>query len=142
MSDRSAAIVECQQLSSAFCNYIDSRSFEKLGALFAPDGIFERAGKSVTGPAAIQAEMEKRPPHWATMHCCTNVQIDVVSDDRAEGVTYQLVLMQTNVSGDGPFPMPAGLQSAGKFYDTFVRTPDGWRIAHRRTVSVFRQETA
>jgi hypothetical protein len=138
-TERTTAISDCQRLSIAFCNHLDARRYEALAALFAPDGVFERAGNPVTGPAAIQAEMSKRPPDMATMHVTGNIQIDLTDDTHADGVTYYFVLMQTKVTGNGPFPMP-GMETAGMFIDKFVRTPQGWRLALRRATGVFRRE--
>ena len=137
--ERHAAIVACQQLSVAFGNYVDQRRYAELGALFAPDGVFERAGVGVVGPAAIEAELAKRPAHWATLHFCTNVQIEPVDADHAVGRAYQFVLMQKDVTGDPPYPMPGSIEAAGIFEDAFVRTAAGWRFASRRTLSVFRR---
>jgi len=138
-TERTTAISDCQRLSIAFCNHLDGRRYEALAGLFAPDGVFERAGKPVTGPASIQAEMGKRPADMATMHLCTNIQIDPIDDTHADGVTYYFVLMQTGVTGNGPYPMPR-METAGMFIDKFVRTNQGWRIAHRRATGVFRRE--
>ena len=135
-SDRMQATAECRDLSVAFANHMDARRYDKLAALFAPEGVFERAGKPVVGPAAIQAEMAKRPADMVTLHVCTNILVEPTDADHATGETYYLVVKHDNAAGKGPFPL-TGLETVGVFYDKYVRTGAGWRIAERKATRVF-----
>jgi hypothetical protein len=131
---------ECQRLAVAFFNYIDARRYDDLVALFTPDGVFERRGGVFRGRDEIMAEMQRRPPDMVTLHFSTNFLLEPVDTVHAKGISYYTVIQHNHATGSGPYPMD-GLQAAGIFHDVFVRTPDGWRIAHRVTETVFRRPT-
>jgi ketosteroid isomerase-like protein len=125
----------CTQLVLKSLRAFDERDWQTYAQLFAEDGVFIRANEPdqpLTGRAAIQAALAARPVNRLTVHLCTNIQIDVLDSDRAQGHCYLLLY-----SGDASHPessagRPADcIQRVGEYRDRFVQTPEGWRIALR-----------
>jgi hypothetical protein len=58
--------------------------------------------------------------------------------DHAEAVTYYLAYHHDPGTASPAFPLPLDPPfSLGEWHDRFVRTADGWRIAHRETRRLF-----
>lgn len=130
---------QCEKLSIRFANNVDRGLSEDVASLFSKDGSFSRAGQVLDGPDQLRAFLEKRPPERVTRHVCTNIEVNVVNASEAAGITYFLLFDGNRpAASDDPLPLmsPATL---GEYHDTFVLTPDGWRIRERRAVAVFRQ---
>ena len=52
--DKSRCERECTRLSTDFAWTVDARAYDAFVALFAPDGVFERAGQPSRGHEAIR----------------------------------------------------------------------------------------
>ncbi|MEM5517201.1 nuclear transport factor 2 family protein [Henriciella sp. AS95] len=141
MDEMQRALIEkqCERLSIRFANYVDQGRAEDVATLFSDDGSFSRAGQVLDGPDQLRAFLEKRPPERVTRHVCTNIDVNLVSPNEATGVTYFLLFEGSRAAdSEGPLPLmsPAAL---GEYHDTFVLTPQGWRIKERSAQAVFRQ---
>lgn len=94
----------------------------ELAACFADDGTIEFPGNSATGPAAIAAALSgggvRNPALTFVRHHITNPLIEV-HGDTATARNYFAV--HTDIGPD----------HSGTYSDTLLRTPDGWRFAHR-----------
>jgi uncharacterized protein (TIGR02246 family) len=133
--ERMLAERACERVvvATATCN--DRRDWQGLAALYSPDGVVVRPnGQRVEGRAAIEAAYAAGPPDRVTRHMCTNVVVDVVSDDEAHAETTVLIVSGTRTDDpDATFGvLPSPRHSVGEFADRLVRTADGWRIAERR----------
>lgn len=69
-----------------------------------------------------------RDSYLRTQHMLGQMLIDV-DGDRATAETYCRAYHETE-GADGPEEVIVG----GRYLDDLIRTPDGWRIAHRRYV--------
>ena len=78
----------------------------------------------IEGQAAILAAFRARPPR-TTRHICSNVVIEVLGPDRAEGQSAMLLFV-----GDGQ-------PKVGSFHDCFVRIDGDWRFSERRGTLIF-----
>jgi SnoaL-like domain len=130
---------ECSRLVQAFAIHVDRGEAEQCAALFCEAATFERKGEVLAGRPAILAAQKARAPGLRTRHHCLAPWITVIDADHAEGITYF-----TNYRHEGKEPLHgpaplAGAETVGEFYDNFVRTPDGWRIAARRAQAAFRR---
>ncbi|MDR3389631.1 MAG: nuclear transport factor 2 family protein [Rudaea sp.] len=99
----------------------DRGRIDALGATFAEDGEIEFSGETSTGRAAIIARLSRGTPNPAlelSRHHLTTSLIEI-DGETATARSYFQVL--TN----------RGLDHHGHYADSLVRTPDGWRIAHR-----------
>ena len=79
---------DCAQNLTRFFNYFDQWRYDDMAAMFAPDGVWHRAGKSLQGEAVIIAELNKRSRTQTVRHVITNVQVDVTDESSAEFMLY------------------------------------------------------
>jgi SnoaL-like domain len=92
-----------------------------LAACFAADGTIEYPGNSATGPKAIAAALtsgQRNPALTFVRHHITNPMIDVAGGC-AQARSYFAV--HTDIGPD----------HSGTYSDQLIRTPEGWRFAHR-----------
>lgn len=109
----------------------DEREEDRMTATFTEDASMEIdiAGIETKGPFVGRvAVLKDMTDHWdleqyKTRHVTTNIVIEPVSDDEANVISYlTLFVIDGHVTS---------LQATGVYRDRFVRTSDGWRIAHR-----------
>jgi ketosteroid isomerase-like protein len=102
-------------------------------ALFARDGVLHAfAGEPVVGREAIEAALgarvSSRTPDPAETSFGFQMSREVgvsIDGDTAQGRWYYLEIGRGGEPGTGRLSM-------GTFNDRFVRTDEGWKIAHRR----------
>lgn len=125
----------CRQLVMRSIRAFDERDWQAYARLFTEGGVFIRANEPsepLIGRAAIETALRARPANRLTVHLCTNLEIEVLDDEHAQGRCYLLLY-----SGDASHPHePAGRaadaqQRVGEYRDSFERTAEGWRIACR-----------
>lgn len=126
-TERRAIEQDCARLVALYANLNDAADWEKVTALYAPDGRMSRPTAPddwIEGQAAILAAFQARPSR-TTRHVCSNVVIEVLGPDRAAGESAMLLF-----TGQGP-------PKVGSFHDRFVRIAGGWRFAERRGTLTF-----
>lgn len=127
-ADEGAAREEIRELIGAYAHFGDSGRFRELCALFAPDAVLELdEDRTLRGPDAILTFLEstrtslradsERP---LIRHHVSSIRIVIDGPDAAHGGAYFFVVTQR------------GPDHWGRYRDRYVRTPDGWRFAHRR----------
>jgi hypothetical protein len=141
MNDLERLVIEaaCTRLIHAYCRFIDFGEAGRVGDLFSVDGVWEGADRPMEGRAAIVAGFAplSSSTRRVMRHLCTNVTIDVVDADEARGLTYW-VNYRGRLGHDEALPVPSGPPAfAGEYHDRFIRTADGWRIAHRKANVAF-----
>ena len=122
---------ECAKLPLLFAKYADDGSHSALAHLFASYGTYDRPfqpGYPFHGRAAIQAIFRDRPP-ILVRHLVTNVMVEVVSETRARGSSY--VVMMSNHDQVEP-PQPSNGIFVGGFEDEYVFDDGKWRFASRK----------
>ena len=106
--------------------------------LFTDDAVWEFPGNPteeleesrVTGHAEILADRRARRadrfqgPGTNTRHLNTTLAVRVDGSDTAEAESYWLFVGDTTTT-----PV---VRAIGHYHDTFVRTPEGWKLARRR----------
>ena len=127
---------ECVRLCNDFAYFADNREYEKLVALFAEDGTFDRRGEVLRGRAAIMKAMLARPADLITRHACTNIRIDLQADGTASGTGY-MMLFHGSASGLAAGTLPSCSTTIAEYRDVYVATQEGWRIRSRVTTIVF-----
>ena len=88
-------------------------------------------------PLPHSGEDLQRARSVLSRHVSTNALVDVTGPDTARGISYATVYKHEGHEG-GEAPLE-GPESIVEYRDEFVRTPAGWRIAVRRSTSVFRR---
>ena len=139
MDDMSRLMIErdCTKLIVAYSHMIDFGDAGSIAELFTDDGVWESAERRLGNRDEIAESFTHRQANTGrrSRHVCTNVAIEIVSADEALGVSYYTLYREDDVDTetaelDGP-------AMVGDYRDRFVRTPDGWRIAHRRANAAF-----
>ena len=118
---------DCARLIAHYANLNDAARWSVLAALFAPDGRMARPSAPdmwIEGREAILAAFLSRPAR-TTRHVCSNIVVDVISDD--EATAESAILMFTG----------AAAPLVGSFLDRFRYTSEGWRFAERRGILTF-----
>ena len=122
LSDEKAII----DLTIAYAWALDTRSFDDLRQVFAPDAVGDLGGRHCEGIDAIIARIQEPLSRLdVTQHVVTNHQVRV-DGDTAECRCYLVGQhVKKGTAGGETFIM------AGVYEDALARTADGWRIVHR-----------
>lgn len=109
--------VDIGQLYARYNHAIDDGDAEGYAALFTPDGSFNNNNGHDALVAFIKNRNGANLRHWNT---------NLVITGTPEGASGSVYLMFLNVGVDPPV-----VTGAGKYEDTLVRTPQGWRFKKR-----------
>jgi ketosteroid isomerase-like protein len=118
---------EIRALLTLYVQCADTGRTDTMLGLFTDDAVMEPTGDPVcTGQADIRAYFERAGESFRThmsvpllRHHLSSIRIDLDGPDRAKTTSYFLAI--TSIGPD----------HWGRYKDELVRTPDGWRIAHR-----------
>jgi hypothetical protein len=125
----------CERLVVDYARFVDFGEASHIADLFTADGVWESGDLRMVGRDAIRAGFARREAvaRRVSRHVCTNVAVDVIGADDARGLSYLINYRHDRRDGeDAAAPAPSGHPKfVGEYHDRFVRTPDGWRFAHR-----------
>jgi uncharacterized protein (TIGR02246 family) len=117
---------EIENLLLDYGRHLDSRDFAAYSRLFARDGEWVGGFGSVSGPANIQAFMEKNmgtaPNRAKNYHLLSNFVITVTGDTATAWSRWAFVV---------PGERGAVISQAGRYDDTLVREDGRWRFKRR-----------
>lgn len=134
MDDIERMLIEraCERLVVEYCHFVDHGEASKIAGQFTDDGIWTSPDNTMTGRAEIEAGFARREKvtRRKSRHVCTNLLIDVIDQDTAEGVVY-LTLYRHDDSAEAPVRPSEVPDIVGEYRDRFVRTDDGWRFQRR-----------
>lgn len=136
MDERTRHDIEhaCEKLSIAYARHVDYREYDQFVELFAEDGELNVTGRPVVGKDKLTKAMELRPDRLRSRHVLTNIYINVLDEDHAEGISYLSLYRHTGEGiepdDEGPREI-SGPSAIGHYSDRFVRTAEGWRFASR-----------
>jgi hypothetical protein len=103
------------------------------------DELFTNDGEMTLGPTSLHGRSELK--EWGrarndspsrTHHVCTNMRFVRTGDDQAAGTTILTVYLANAASTNQTTPA-----AVGEYQDRFVRTPEGWQFASRRSDPTF-----
>jgi hypothetical protein len=135
-SERSTIEGQCRDLVVELCQLSDHGEREKSVDLFSLDGTWIRGGKPYKGREEMLSSFRGSPTQ-VIRHLTSNILITVKDDSHAEGVTYYLAFHNDPGTATPKLPLPLEPFSLGEWHDKFVKTPSGWRIAHREVKRFF-----
>ena len=124
-----ADIAEIERLYARYSQGLDFAEEETYLSAWADDAVFTQGDGSVlTGREELRGRWRQRlgGEGKTTMHQTTNVLVTPTDDGRAKGRAYW-VLHDTS-------QQPPRIVMSGHYFDTFVRTREGWRIKTRGSV--------
>lgn len=117
---------EIRNLLLDYGRHLDGRDFKSYASLFAKDGEWVGGFGSVSGPANIQAFMEKNmgtgPNRRNDYHLLSNFVITVNGDTATAWSRWAFVV---------PGQSGATIAQAGRYDDTLVRENGRWRFKKR-----------
>ena len=117
---------EIQNLLLDYGRHLDNRDFASYSRLFAKDGEWVGGFGSVSGPANIQAFMEKNmgtgPNRANNYHLLSNFVITVTGDTATAWSRWAFVV---------PGQQGATIAQAGRYYDELVRENGRWKFKKR-----------
>jgi len=133
--DDTADRVELRALVDRYAIAADSRDRAGFAAVFTADGVLAVGpGPGLVGPDAIPAPLDYLDEHYThTMHFVGNHDV-TLDGDNATGTVYCLA-HHLWTRDDEMFVSCMAM----RYFDRYVRTADGWRIA-RRSMRVDWQE--
>jgi hypothetical protein len=78
------------QLIVKYAHVIDAGEAERVGDLFAPDGVWEAYRNRRVGQSEIREAFRLRQHNTTRVsrHICTNIAIEVISPREATGLSY------------------------------------------------------
>lgn len=108
-----------------YCHRCDDGDFTGLAELFTPDGVFNYAGRTCTGRAAIVEFFQgsQARPEQRGKHLTANIAVEPAGDDRVRVASDFLFLRR-----DGSRLVPA---ITGRYDDELVRVDGRWLFARR-----------
>lgn len=120
---------ECIDLVTRLFRYYDQRDYDKLYALFAPDGVWNRPdGAARIGPE-LEASLGKRPKSLAVAHVLSNLIVDVSAADKAT-VNGLMTIFRDDQGALSPPPAKMSPPTALIEFAVACRRIGGdWRIA-------------
>jgi SnoaL-like domain len=128
-------VTAIHQLVHRYSRAIDTKDWELLRSVFAPDGrvTFAFDQKRFPGENELSWTADEFVEHIKkshdgsnAFHAMSNVSVDFDSDDTAQVTTYGRSIVAPFARIDG------GFESIGFYTDEALRTDDGWRIRTRR----------
>lgn len=123
---------ECERLVVDYCHFVDHGEASRIADLFTEDGVWKSPENTMKGREELLQGFGLRQANTRRMsrHVCNDFRVDVIDDDHAEGAVYLTLYRHDGDEGRRLSPLE-GPQMVGEYRDRFVRTSEGWRIAHR-----------
>ncbi len=124
-----ADIAEIERLYYRYSQGLDFQEEETYLSAWADDGVFTQGdGSKVNGKEELRKRFRNAPggEGKTTLHVTTNILVTPTDGGGAKGRGYW-VLLDTGQT-------PPRVAMAGHYFDTFTRTPQGWRIKTRGSV--------
>jgi ketosteroid isomerase-like protein len=121
------------RVALTYCRALDTCDWDLLATVFVPDATARLGSPTqLTGSDEIVDRCRRAlSPLELSQHLVGNHEV-VVDGDRATHHCYlHAQHVRANVGGDPNYIV------AGRYQDRFVRTGDGWRIAHRDLVMMW-----
>lgn len=138
MSPSSGDLAACQRISTRFYLCLDTRDYEGLIALFAPDGVWHRQGRALSGAAEMRTALEARSATFEIRHVLTATDVQAESDGSITVEGYVLVFRQALAEdASHPLPMPEGPSTLTRIRDCYTRIDAAWKLAEKAGARVF-----
>jgi hypothetical protein len=126
---------ECERLIVQYCRLVDFGQAAEIADLFCQDGEWQGVDLHLRGRDEIRAWFTEREQltRRVSRHICTNVAIELVSEDEATSLCYMVNYRHDSRDGDPELPVTLEVPKfVGELHDRFRRTAEGWRFAGRR----------
>ena len=123
---------QCKALSIAYARHVDFQNYDAFVALFVEDGVLN-VGQPLSGRDAIRASLARRPAELRSRHVLTNLFVDVIDADHAQGISYLSLYRHVGEESLTPEPIAFdGPAAVGHYEDRFIRVTDAGGSEHGR----------
>lgn len=136
---RRAAERDVERVIIGFFFHLDERRYAELAALFASDGVWNRQGETLRGPAMVLEAMHRRLAGTVTRHVVTNLLVDVSDAGEADASFYMTVFRH---DGDRPATGPTAIElpyAVASCRGKLALAPEGWRFKALAATPTFRR---
>jgi hypothetical protein len=118
---------DIRNVAFRYCRALDTKDWALLDEVFLPDATGELGTPTtLVGIDAIRDRIRTALEHLDdSQHLVGNHEIEVVGDSATHRCYLQAQHVRVAATGGPNYIV------AGRYEDRLVRTPDGWRIAHR-----------
>jgi hypothetical protein len=130
---------DCAQVLTRFFNAFDEWHYDDMARMFAPDGVWHRAGKALQG-AAIMEALNARSRTQCVRHVVTNISIDVADDTSAGFTLYVTAYMHDSGEKSTSLPTIRAPYLLLTVPGRMVRVAEDWKIATMSMNRVFEFE--
>jgi ketosteroid isomerase-like protein len=131
---------ECSRLIKVYCNSIDAHDVDRLIAVFAADGVWQRPNSApLRGHAAIRDFVDHHGTGSVSAHYVTNIVVDVDDNEHASSNAYALVFRGKGSADAGPLPLSLP-RLVVHYRHKFTREGGEWRIKYKETRWLFRRD--
>lgn len=120
----------CEALMTRYTHLVDFGPGADVADLFTTDGVWASGDESYRGRDELRAFFGRDRGHTTSRHVVSNALVTVHDDGTAEGLSYFTLYRDTEAKPRVP-DLDGQPVILGHYRDRFVRTDDGWRIAHR-----------
>ena len=118
---------EIRELYARYNQGSDFRDAKLFLSAFAEDAIMTREGRDIVGMAALRADRARRYQGETGDVGRRHVNGSFIIQPTKEGASSRAYYILLDVTA-----RPPTMIGSGYYEDTFVRTPLGWRIKHRK----------
>ena len=129
---------ECERLIVRYCTLVDFGNAAQIADLFCEDAEWRGVDLHLRGHDQIRSWFTEREQltRRVSRHICTNVAVDLVSEDEAASLCYMVNYRHDSRDAEPQLPVTLEVPKfVGELHDRFRRTADGWRF-QSRTVEV------
>lgn len=127
--ERMADVYEVTQLLYEYCVRVDANRQRDVLDLFTEDAVYDHGhGRVYVGRTRLAELFAAVNGNEATSHHLSNVMVTFSDADTAHSYSYVYAYHRRAGSG-------REVHLWGRYADTLVRTPNGWRISHRRLLA-------
>ena len=149
---RLLAIEDVRHLKARYYRCMDTKDWDGLARVFAPDAVFDLRRVNSTrhpltgewtppfgddsaihrGHAAVMTMIRDAVSHLVTIHHGHMSEIEITGENTARAI-WAMEDTILNAPGDPPLYM----QGMGHYHDEYVRLPRGWAISNTRITRLF-----
>jgi 3-phenylpropionate/cinnamic acid dioxygenase small subunit len=121
--------LDIQDLMHRYARMVDRRQWELLDQVFSAEATVDYAstGGKAGSCREVMVWLDRALKDWPlNLHFISNIEIELEAD-RARAISY----FNAPMGRQEPDGSQYIITNAGYYRDDLVRTPGGWRIAHR-----------
>lgn len=137
IEERLDAIEQIKALKARYLRYVDTKQWDAFQELFTSDAPLEiaEARPEPFTPADLTELLRAHYGQCVTVHHGHMPEIDLHGPDTATGI-WAMEDKRFFEASDPSAPFASAL-GAGHYHETYVRTPQGWRIASLRLTRLY-----